>query len=114
MDKSKDVKCVLCEGNHPSNYKGCMVYKDLQRNFFPTLRRKAITSEPQLRIEPANIPGMSNQENYMPQSQEPKVNNQIPTKENQETQEKITTPSPEQLVTSIMQELQNMMKEKNI
>jgi len=58
---------------------------------------------------------MSNQENHMLQSQEAKVvNNQIPTKENQETQEKITIPSPEQLVTSVMQELQNMMKEKNI
>jgi len=27
--KSKDIKCILCESNHPSNYKGCMVHKDL-------------------------------------------------------------------------------------
>jgi len=45
-EKSKDVKNVICEGNHPTNYKDCMVYKDLQRNFFPTLRRKVITLEP--------------------------------------------------------------------
>jgi len=44
-EKSKDIKCVLCEGNHPANYKGCMVYKDLQRNFLLTLRRKVVTSE---------------------------------------------------------------------
>jgi len=31
-----------------------ILYKNLQRNFFPTLRRKVITSESQLRIEPAN------------------------------------------------------------
>jgi len=33
----KNVKCVLCKGNHLVNYKGCIVYKDLQRNFFSTL-----------------------------------------------------------------------------
>jgi hypothetical protein len=30
--RSKDVKCVLREGNHLANYKNCMVYKDLQRS----------------------------------------------------------------------------------
>jgi len=25
--KSENVKCVLCEGNYPANYKGCTVYK---------------------------------------------------------------------------------------
>jgi len=25
------AKCGLCEGNHPANYKGCHMYKDLQR-----------------------------------------------------------------------------------
>lgn len=31
--KSKDLpaKCVLCEGPHPANYKGCTVYKELQK-----------------------------------------------------------------------------------
>ena len=41
-EKSKDVKCVLCEGNHPANYKGCNVYKQLQQKSFPTLRNKVI------------------------------------------------------------------------
>lgn len=39
-DRSDFVKCVLCEGNHPANYKGCTVYKDLQRQTFPPLRNK--------------------------------------------------------------------------
>jgi hypothetical protein len=30
-DRSKDVKCVLCGDNHPANYKGCTVYKELQQ-----------------------------------------------------------------------------------
>ena len=41
-EKSKDVKCVLCEGNYPANYKGCNVYKELQQKSFPTLRNKVI------------------------------------------------------------------------
>jgi len=50
-EKSKDFKCILCERNHPANYKGCIVYKDLRRNFFPTLRRKLVISEPQPRTK---------------------------------------------------------------
>jgi hypothetical protein len=30
-ERSPNVKCVLCKGNHPANYKGCVVYKDLQK-----------------------------------------------------------------------------------
>lgn len=31
--KSRDLpaKCALCEGPHPANYKGCTVYKELQK-----------------------------------------------------------------------------------
>jgi len=34
--KSKNVKCLLREDNHPANHKGCMVYKDLQKRHSPT------------------------------------------------------------------------------
>jgi hypothetical protein len=27
-ERSSDVRCVLCGGNHPANYKGCTVYKE--------------------------------------------------------------------------------------
>jgi hypothetical protein len=37
--KSESVKYVLCNGNHPANYKGCTIYKDLQKGTFPPLRR---------------------------------------------------------------------------
>jgi hypothetical protein len=30
-ERSSDVRCVLCNGNHPANYKGCTVYKDLPK-----------------------------------------------------------------------------------
>jgi len=38
-DKSENVKFVLCNGNNPANYKGCTVYKDLQKRTSPPLRR---------------------------------------------------------------------------
>lgn len=39
-ERSDNVKCVLCDGNHPANYKGCTVYKQLQDKKFPALRKK--------------------------------------------------------------------------
>ena len=39
-ERSDKVKCILCEGNHPANYKGCIVYKELQKIKFPTPRPK--------------------------------------------------------------------------
>lgn len=42
-EKSDKVKCVLCEGNHPANYKGCTVYKELQQKKYPTVRPKNAT-----------------------------------------------------------------------
>jgi len=39
-EKSDAVKCVLREGNHPANYKGFAVYKELQKRTFAPLRDK--------------------------------------------------------------------------
>ena len=39
-EKSEHVKCVLCDGNHLANYKGCTVYKEIQKRTFPPLRNK--------------------------------------------------------------------------
>jgi len=44
-ERSNHVKCVLCNGNHPANYKGCMIYKELQRAKYPALRQRISTSE---------------------------------------------------------------------
>lgn len=39
-ERSVDVKCALCDGNHPANYKGCNVFKELQKQKYPPLRNK--------------------------------------------------------------------------
>jgi hypothetical protein len=41
-ERSSDVWFVLCDGNYPANYKGCTVFKDLQKTY-PPLRRKQYT-----------------------------------------------------------------------
>lgn len=41
-DKTKNVKCVNCEGNHPASYRGCSVYKELQKAKYPPLRKKEL------------------------------------------------------------------------
>jgi hypothetical protein len=38
--KLTEVKCYNCEENHPANYKGCEVYKQLQQKLYPKLRLK--------------------------------------------------------------------------
>lgn len=40
--RSDDVKCVLCGDSHPANYKDCTIYKSLQRNMYPTLRKNCL------------------------------------------------------------------------
>lgn len=36
------MTCVLCNGNHSANYKGCTVYKQLQKTRFTNLKSKSI------------------------------------------------------------------------
>ncbi|KAL1129360.1 hypothetical protein AAG570_013887 [Ranatra chinensis] len=50
-EKSRDTPatCALCGGDHPANYKGCTVYKDLQKISKPVGNKRDIpppTSEP--------------------------------------------------------------------
>lgn len=36
--KDQEVKCVNCGENHPANYRGCLVHKQLQQRLYPALR----------------------------------------------------------------------------
>jgi hypothetical protein len=58
-ERSSDVRCVLCGGNHPVNYKGCRVYKDLQKKTYPPLRPKIYTPAAQLQQTVNTQPGVS-------------------------------------------------------
>lgn len=45
-EKDANVKCTNCDQNHPANYRGCSVYKELQQKRFPTLRNKQTNISP--------------------------------------------------------------------
>ena len=44
--RDNEVKCVNCGENHPANYRGCLVHKQLQQKLYPALREK-INTQPQ-------------------------------------------------------------------
>lgn len=76
-ERTDNVKCVLCEGNHPANYKGCAVYKQLQEKKFPALRKKQmeLTNEPK-RYETYKVqPGISYAQIAREQSQQVQFEN---------------------------------------
>jgi hypothetical protein len=59
-ERSSDIRCVLCNGNHPANYKGCTVYKDLQKKkTFPALRPKQYTPPTPLQQTLHTQPGIT-------------------------------------------------------
>jgi hypothetical protein len=58
-ERSSDVRCVLCGRNHPANYKGCTVYKDLQKKTYPPLRLKQYTPPAQIKQTLHTQPGVT-------------------------------------------------------
>ena len=42
--KINDVRCVNCNENHPANYRGCKVHKELQQKLYPKLRERRISN----------------------------------------------------------------------
>lgn len=48
--KSDNVLCVVCNKNHPANYKGCQVYRDLQEKTYPALRKKELGKSTNINI----------------------------------------------------------------
>lgn len=75
MDCSKDigapVKCALCNGDHPANYKGCTIYKEIQQRRFPSPRERKIPQPVTPDITYAQITGKNTTE-------DPQINT-IPT-----------------------------------
>lgn len=62
------AKCALCNGDHPANYKGCTVYRDLvnmryKNNGHHSARQNSITNTPK------NVHPQSNQQNTINNNQ---------------------------------------------
>lgn len=54
---SSDVKCALCNGNHPANYKGCSIYKQILKSRYPT--RNHVDIHAHENVVPTNTSGSS-------------------------------------------------------
>ncbi|GAB0086613.1 uncharacterized protein DMENIID0001_007100 [Sergentomyia squamirostris] len=61
--KDHNVKCTNCGENHPANYRGCRVHKELQQKLYPKLRQKEMaragTGVPQAQPVSLTRPGLS-------------------------------------------------------
>jgi len=44
--KDDNVKCVNCHENHPANYRGCKIHKQIQQKMYPRLRERLIETRP--------------------------------------------------------------------
>jgi hypothetical protein len=54
--RDDNVKCVNCNEKHPANYKGCMVYKQIQQKICPRLSERNIATRPiQSRVTYARV-----------------------------------------------------------
>jgi hypothetical protein len=95
-ERSSDVTCVICGGNHPANYKRCTVYKDLQKKTYRPLRRYTL------------LPHKSNKLYTQPGVSYAQVTKQEFQATTNIEQEPHIKQSHQQ--TSDMKELQNMMK----
>jgi len=101
--KSDNVKCVFCDGNHPAIYKGCVVYKDLQKRTFPPIRSKQEEKNQKVLLQKPTKPDISYATTLKSQT------NQFETA-NPQTQQQATYQQQLQLQSSDIQELKVMMK----
>jgi hypothetical protein len=99
VELTSDVRYVPFGGNLPANYKGCTVYKDLQKRTYPPLHLKQYTHRAQIKHTLYTQPGVtytqiSNQNSYPLTNieQEPHIN------------------QPHQQTSNIQQDLKNMTK----
>lgn len=99
--KDRDVLCVLCEGNHPANYRGCVIYKELQAKRYPPMRNRNADSQqaaqPPPRPSSSTRPGLSYAQVTREQNQQQQFLNNLNQPENSQP-------------SSDMCELKKMMK----
>lgn len=100
--KNTPAKCALCNGDHPANYKGCQVYKDLmQRN--PRNNNRAPNSRPNIsstNIATTTIP-------LQPNNQSPRTYSQVTKNVNQE----LPLSQLSHQLSSFLEEFKNMFSQ---
>lgn len=98
--RSDSVKCVLCEGSHPANYKGCTVYKDLQKSKYPPLRERSAM--------PMRANAAQQNASYQAHTNQPSVSYAQVTKNGNDQNE---NPSQTATIVTELREMMTLMKQ---
>lgn len=116
--KSRDspAKCALCSGDHPANYRGCSVYKELQRRKKPVASNAFISDN--VRYKSHNVQ-VSHPENGTPPNLSPSYaqatagqSQNLPTPDSaQQSFQSPPPPSPDitKVLTSFIDELKSLV-----
>lgn len=98
-------KCALCSEQHPANYKGCRVYKEIQSRKFPPIRQKKnLNKEPTQEKKNSTGPGISYAEATASNPQQEK------SQVTKETQQSDTIQRLEKIVFDLLEEMRDMRK----
>lgn len=113
-ERDRDVLCVLCEGNHPANYKGCEVYKELQSKKYPALRKKQPTyittqSSQNPGLGSARQPNISYAEIARGKSQQVQFENNLAQSQLNTPQETNDICELKQMMKSLMEQMGTML-----
>lgn len=83
------VKCALCNGNHPANYKGCSIYKQIYESQYGSRRRFNDNPSTQNNDNSAPEPNPSvNSQAINPTNSQNQYTQDVPSNSNLPTQEK--------------------------
>ena len=110
-EKSEHVKCVLCDGNQPANYKGCTVHKEIQKRTFPPLRNKPAGTPSTALPHPFIRPGTSYSAAL--KSQQHQYETTVTTQQLPTQQQQKTNPSSSD-ITELKIMMQGLMEQMSI
>lgn len=109
-ERSDNVKCVLCEGNHPANYKGCIVYQELQKKTYPNPYHKRLHRYVDERVQ--NPESNRNETNYKQSYAAAVENNPRPDNSAMNNDSRPTSiPKNENALISLNESMQTLMNQ---
>lgn len=111
ISRDRDVLCVLCNGNHSANYKGCEVYKELQAKRYPPLRNKNGNSQQNTQLPSQHSssvkPGFSYAQATREESQQQQFLNNLNQPQNSQPSSDIG--ELKQMMKSLMEQMGTML-----
>lgn len=99
------VRCANCNGNHPANYRGCTVHKQLQQKLYPTLRERN-TARPSNTVNQQIQPGITYAQAYNNTRSQIPDHNEAPLIANQQT---TNISKLEDMLAKIMEQMGTML-----